>query len=286
LSLKYDLDFTPYLAAMHRLHLSTYIGVVDFFPSIRFTVQAAPADLPSGVSKLGGLPDLSPALDWPAWQGQPLAFLAQLNLGELQRFPAAGPLPREGLLSFFYHPEQITWGDNPADLGSWRVLYQADLSSLVRRDAPAGAPVYPACNLKFREALQAPELPAGEAKAAAAFGGMIWLELGEMVNPPEAKNDIAHRILGAPNPIQSENMELDCQLAFNGIPISDSDAYRTPRALELSQSAKDWRLLLQLDSERRAGMMWGDSGRLYFWIRQDDLAQANFAHVWMILQCC
>jgi uncharacterized protein YwqG len=32
-------------------------------------------------------------------------------------------------------------------------------------------------------------------------------------------------------------------------------------------------------------MMWGDGGRLYFWIPRESLAQRRFEDVWMILQC-
>jgi uncharacterized protein YwqG len=43
-------------------------------------------------------------------------------------------------------------------------------------------------------------------------------------------------------------------------------------------------LLLQVDSDD-VGMMWGDGGRLYFWIREQDARRADFSNVWMILQC-
>jgi uncharacterized protein YwqG len=31
--------------------------------------------------------------------------------------------------------------------------------------------------------------------------------------------------------------------------------------------------------------MWGDGGRLYFWIREQDLAVNNFDKTWLVLQC-
>jgi len=34
----------------------------------------------------------------------------------------------------------------------------------------------------------------------------------------------------------------------------------------------DWQLLMQLDSEDEAGMMWGDVGKLYFTILEHDLS--------------
>ena len=40
--------------------------------------------------------------------------------------------------------------------------------------------------------------------------------------------------------------------------------------------AADWRLLLQLDTDDEASMMWGDLGRLYFWITGDALRRRAF----------
>lgn len=48
----------------------------------------------------------------------------------------------------------------------------------------------------------------------------------------------------------------------------------------------EWRLLLQLDSDDASDMMWGDSGILYFWIREADARAGDFSNVWVILQCC
>jgi uncharacterized protein YwqG len=40
-----------------------------------------------------------------------------------------------------------------------------------------------------------------------------------------------------------------------------------------------------LDTDDDAGMMWGDGGMLYFWIRREDLEKSRFDRCWMILQC-
>jgi uncharacterized protein YwqG len=44
-------------------------------------------------------------------------------------------------------------------------------------------------------------------------------------------------------------------------------------------------LLLQIDTDDDAGMMWGDVGRLYFWVPRAELQERNFDAVWMVLQC-
>jgi uncharacterized protein YwqG len=61
--------------------------------------------------------------------------------------------------------------------------------------------------------------------------------------------------------------------------------YQDPRAKALEAGAADWRLLLQVDSDENATMMWGDTGRVYFWMRDEDLRAARFERVWTILQC-
>jgi uncharacterized protein YwqG len=57
------------------------------------------------------------------------------------------------------------------------------------------------------------------------------------------------------------------------------------RARGLEPDARDWRLLLQLDTDDDASMMWGDLGTLYFSVRENEARAGNFENVWMILQC-
>lgn len=48
----------------------------------------------------------------------------------------------------------------------------------------------------------------------------------------------------------------------------------------------DWELLLRVDSDENANMMWGDVGRLYYLIRRQDLELRAFEKAWLIFQCC
>jgi uncharacterized protein YwqG len=94
-----------------------------------------------------------------------------------------------------------------------------------------------------------------------------------------------HRLLGWPREIQNE-MSLEVQLVTSGVYTGDSSGYEGPRADRLRGGAADWMLLLQVDSDEKGpGWMWGDAGRIYFWIRKRDLMNRRFDDVWTILQC-
>jgi uncharacterized protein YwqG len=266
-------------------------SIVSFSePSIRFdTTQVNEDSLDIGTSKAGGNPDLPPGTPWPKWEERPMCFLAQINLAELAQFEASELLPSSGVLSFFYDSEQGTWGFDPNDIGSWKAIYSEESgSSLVRCNLPDDLPKYarfPTCSLSFYQENTVPP-----------FDSMVIGSLGLSEQEQYAYFDfydayeeghgaITHRILGHPDPIQG-NMQLECQLVSHGLYTGDASAYQHPRRKELEPGSLDWRLLLQLDSDDKAGMMWGDAGQLYFWIQEAALKACDFERVWMILQCC
>lgn len=256
---------------------------------VRFRVS--PIDeqnIPVGSSKLGGRADLPPELEWPCWRGHALGFLGQINLGEVSGLPCCKSLPQSGLLSFFYDSDQGTWGFDPEDKGSWRVLYTSlHDGPLSRRNLPEEIPEYARftpCVVHFFEAISLPgaeSIPIVELDLdeSARDGYRDFLdEFREQQWP-----GTGHQILGHPDAIQGE-MQLECQLASNGLYCGDESGYRNPRRRELETGATAWKLLLQLDSDDDTAMMWGDVGCLYFWIHENDLAAAKFDDVWMILQ--
>jgi uncharacterized protein YwqG len=233
-------------------------------------------------SRIGGLPHLPPSQAWPSWKGEPLSHLCQIDLSEVAHFGAARSLPDRGVFSFFYVPDQSTWGFDPADRGSWVVLYHGD-SNL----RPAQAPAQLAPEASFREAAlefeEALSLPSTMSDVVAQLR-LTDAEFDALCGFIEAYESPAHHLLGHPQPVQ-DDMELECQLASNGVYCGDPSGYAGSEAERLKPGARDWRLLLQLDSDDDRGMMWGDLGRLYFWIRSSDMAACAFDRVWMILQC-
>ena len=60
--------------------------------------------------------------------------------------------------------------------------------------------------------------------------------------------------------------------------------YNDPQAKELSKGAKEWQLLLQIDTDENIGMRWGDAGMIYYWMRASDLQKCDFDDSWLVLQ--
>lgn len=251
------------------------------------TTPVDDSEAPVGVSKIGGLPDMPPGVDWPTWKGGPLSFVAQLQLSELQASKAGEILPAQGLLYFFYDPEQQAWGYDPTHFGRWAVLYSAcPDSTLARTAAPADLPdyaLYGSCLVSFSETVTYPP-----------FDSRIVDSLGlteseedaylDYLEKLEQEREPSHQVLGHPSAVQGD-MQLECQLVSHGLYCGDSTGYEDPRAIDLEVGVGDWQLLLQLGSDDCSNMMWGDCGKLYFWITKDSLSELNFDEVWTVLQC-
>jgi uncharacterized protein YwqG len=261
--------------------------------SVRLWPRPVESDtLETGASRFGGVPDLPPRWSWPEWQGVPQAFLAQLAMSEVAPYDVEGVLPHSGILYFFYDVEEWPWGFDPAHRGGWRVLhYEGDMSLLRRRQHPAELPDhgrFAPCALGFDPAVSLPVPHSRPLQRLALNEGetdryeSLWqqvMESDEDVPGPR------HQLLGYPDPIQSIDMELECQLASHGLYCGNESGYKDPRAAGLQAGAADWRLLLQIDSDEVPGWMWGDAGRIYYWIQQQALQARTFDHVWLILQC-
>lgn len=260
--------------------------------SVRAIHLAASTDT-GGISKLGGLPDVPPEFEWPNWKDRPLEFIAQLDLGAMPRLENLPELPATGVLYFFYDQEQRTWGFDPEDKGSWRTIYWPEVGSLKRASAPPGLEndnIYGEKYLSPRIVTSYPsdqrvELPPPLEDAAKAADVNLFDIYNKLV-VQEIDYASQHQIGGFPNPEQYDGMEMEAQLASHGI-YCGGYPYNDPRAQQLADGAKEWQLLLQIDSDDDTGMdVWGhDIGKLYFWITRSALAKRDFSTVWMVLQC-
>lgn len=235
-------------------------------------------------SKIGGLPQVWEGFVWPTWKGRSLSFLAQFDLREVADAGAPDWLPAEGNLYFFYDQEQSTWGFDPADRGSWVVIYVNPAEYSIEATPPVDRQViFPSSSVKLRRITSYPDWQRLKIDAR-DMSDSEFDRLTEMAGI-EFGSRPKHQMFGFPSPVQGDQMELECQLASNGVYCGSPDAYNSPRAQELQSGAQDWRLLLQLDTDDDSSMMWGDLGTLYFWVREDEARAGNFENVWMILQC-
>ena len=251
-------------------------------PLERAALHVVRVDAPTK-SHLGGDPGLPGDLAWPSRDGARLRFLARLSLTELQAAEATAWLPQSGALLFFYDDEKQPWGFDPADRGEWAVLHVPDVSAPSPSPTPGSSGLLPYSAVGFRR-IQV--LPSGERPEVqvlnfsdAEFDTYFDLAEGRFGGLPK------HQLLGLPSPVQGDSMELESQLASNGVYCGNPEGYATARAKQLEDGAKNWRLLFQMDSDDELGVMWGDVGMLYFWVEEAAARRGDFSDVWLVLQC-
>jgi uncharacterized protein YwqG len=246
------------------------------------------SDIKLGQSKMGGRPHLPAGIDWlteaediATGEKRSLSFIAQINLSDISKFDSQNLLPTNGILYFFYCADQDAWGFDIKHRSKFKVLYFDGEDHLHRTDFPDDLGE----DARFGTCLLTPKqevsLPTYFSEEYDFMTGEDSENYYENVLEGNSKN----KMLGYSDNIQDE-MELQCELVTNGLDCGDSSGYSDPRRKELEPNAKDWLLLLQVDSnEKECGMMWGDLGRLYFWIKKQDLQHKQFDKSWLILQC-
>ena len=243
-----------------------------------------------GASKMGGLPDLPDDIPWFCHEitGSPLAFLCQINCEEIKQFDVENRLPDSGMIYFFYDcsMDGMPWGFDPADAAGKKVFYyDGDMSQLKRRNAPEDMDeyggVFGSARMRFsmKYDLPRPDSIAGE---KLGFSGDVREKYWGVIDTVSCGLD--NKMLGYANDIQG-SMELECELVSHGLYCGDPNGYMEGKKRGLDKNTEHWELLLQIDSNESLGMMWGDCGRLYFWITAEDMETKQFGKSWLILQC-
>ena len=200
-------------------------------------------------------------------------FLAQFNLSDLPSVPGLPVLPSSGLLSLWYDTADEPWGDG-REVDGFRVLHTTvPNEQLMRTELPEfvhDGVKYPHWTWKpFTECtLRIVSTECYDIESVVATAE--HKESLEVARQLEAAisgyhRDIPqHRLLGRPDTIQNDMAE----------------------ELEENTGRAGWTMLFQLDTDENGpGWMWGDCGRLYFWIRTQDLARRDFSQARGILQC-
>jgi uncharacterized protein YwqG len=234
-------------------------------------------------SYLGGDPQLPGDIAWPQRNGQPLGFLARISLSDLQALLPTLWLPGEGALLFFYDDKEQPWGFDPKDRGGWAVIHVPDVDPVEvhRFQRREGLLPHQPVNLNRISVLPSSERPEVEAlRLSDSEFDLFYAEAEERF-----RNQPKHQLLGVPSPIQGDSMELECQLASNGIYCGNAEGYASQAAKDLEAGASRWKLLLQIDSDDDLAVMWGDVGILYYWVEEAAAREGRFENSWLVLQC-
>jgi uncharacterized protein YwqG len=278
-------------------------------PSIRMSCRRAAdqTEPPLGCSQLGGEPALRSGQSWPAWQGSPMAFVAQLNLADIAAHDEEGHLPHSGLLSFFCAVDGTGAGlmQAPGDPSSWMVSYfDGDLGTLVRLPLTAELPErlhFPACEASFS---REPTLPDVESHEILGLGlseperhGYVNVQTGADEGYLSAMN---HHLLGYPFCF-GESPFVAGYVKAHGIPhpytieLQGTKEELQPKFQDLEHKERElrdlqhkaeseWRLLLQVFSNDEAQMDWGGGGVLHFCIPDEALSRRDFDRAWVEMQ--
>ncbi|UWG96233.1 DUF1963 domain-containing protein [Dehalobacter sp. DCM] len=265
--------------------------------AIKLTIRTETREeLPIGTSKFGGNPDVPKDFKWFYYEGKnfndeiknrPLSFLAQINCEEVKRYDGEGLLPSKGILYFFYELSTMTWGFDPQDKGSAKVYYfDGDLTELTRAGFPEDMDdefKLPEFKIDFSSKF---DLPSYEE----------FIELNDFDNWDKydeikaskgyEQEDLISKLLGYADVIQN-GMLLECEKVTNGIYCGDLPKIDPETLKQLTRDCNHWQLLLQLDTVATNDfeLMFGDCGRIYFYIKKDDLRLRKFDDCWLILKC-
>lgn len=261
-------------------------------PSIRFHLErVAPEETRLGTTRVGGDPDVPEGFDWPYALGVALPFVAQVNFGELAALDVLPELPSSGMLYFFFG-EDAYFAAAESSATSWQVIYRQDVAALHRMPSPASVPLrerYHPCRVRVAAELTLPPLDPYDDDSLARLGLDEPLPDEQQAAHWEIQRTLAAHVLSEPSssvnrlrgwadPVQWE-VERDCLAETRAAGRMDDKA-----EADVAQ-ANPWRLLLQIDTDAAPNTEWGDTGRIYFLIREADLMRHDVSNSWVVLQC-
>ena len=224
------------------------------------TVLLEPAGTPS-FSKIGGAPDMPADWPWPEGPEGALRFFCQLDLQAVR--DAGGPewLPPNGHL-YVFHDDRFGAAD--------QVRVMAGPAAAVAAREPPSTSAWP-----YRERRIA-------FSGRASLPSLDWLdsprldlrddELDILLDLPDlGLKGPEHRLGGYPSEIQNGQMQVACEQIARRCPEVEvvDDALR--------RAARRWRLLLQIDTDPELGVEFGDGGRLYVFVAEQDARAGDFS---------
>lgn len=246
-------------------------------PSIRlWTSVANETQLIQGTTKFGGSPEVPLEKAWPTYNDVPLPFLAQINLADTMPYDTDHLLPETGILSFFFSIDAFFERQQSNNTGAtaWHVWYTQNPSQVQRVPVPeviSAKRRYRASTITFSTEITLPDYSQFDSTSIVRLGQAepftddeerAYHDIqAQLISASESAHHIPlHRMLGYPDVVQWDMYD------------------------DLKGSGTDWQLLFQMDSDSIPETNWGDTGRIYFWIRSQDLRNRDFSKVQLILQ--
>lgn len=233
-------------------------------PFVRARAEASRVTRPWD-SKVGGAPYLPKGEPWPcAPDGKELFFLAQINFAQM---PRLAPFPEKGIIGFYIHDDDL-YGmdfDNGENQDYFRVLFfpETTENESVLQSGPASfrdyedlLPHHPDECYPLSFSLEEGIAPITDFRFYEKMGADFFRQFGEqewdvMAEYEKSMRATGHRIGGYAYFTQDDPRSKDNPML----------------------------LLLQLDSDEKMDLMWGDMGVGHFFIREQDLAARNFSGV-------
>lgn len=274
------------LASEVSEHVDALMSVVE--PAIRLTTHPPEKEPPLGGTRLGGLPDLPPGVEWPVIDGVLLEFVGQFCLEDLAPYDEENRLPPTGMLYFFFDG-MLTGYDQGKSPDRRAVLYyDGPRETLTRHAVPDHDygyhfEVFRPCRLDvervqtlppFEEVTNSNDIPS----ILPLFPYSEWEKYAAVRAP---LFDYAPRLLGHPDEIQGGEMRLCVVSAHDLEGHFASDGYGNyANEEDLIAEMKRWRLLAQFPGDNNTWMSWGCGGMIYYWIRDEDLAARRFDRVY------
>ena len=221
-------------------------------------LRYTPADTKPWESKLGGCPYLTKKEDYPLGiNGEPMLFLAQINLSEMPTLP---DFPTKGLIQFYIENNDYYGYDEPC-----KVVYIEDYltdESQLLKEHP-----YPP---------EEEDMLPYERECRITFETDVMPLSGTDENFDELSCHIED---------EEEREELWNLLAIEGSRMGGYP-YFIQNPVEVFESGEKGILLLQLDTDDEAGLMFGDCGNCQFFIAEQDLKNKDFSDVFYDWACC
>lgn len=237
-------------------------------------IRPEEAEVYPGCSKIGGYPHVPADFQWfRNNEGKALTFLMQINCEDIHNIDKDNIFPEKGMLYFFYDFENEPWNSSDDGGNGYAVYYyDSDISELQPCPFPdeAGENYFRyaeencVIDEQFVEFFAVPDLPEYDDNEDAAdkysyeeYEAARYKLLGY---DPDAYSDDYFKLGGYSNSIQYGLSE-----------VFDSSY------VQLCQ-------LSTFESEK-CGFMFGDDGRLYYYIKKEDLSSRQFDKAEISLQC-